>query len=154
MLPGGPLGRNPEVQRQYFADMEEHADIETCVFCDLSDQKFVADEGKDWTVIKAKYPYELWDDMIVGDHLLAIPKRHIADVSELGKREWKGYAKLLGKYSLDGYSTYTRAASNIAKSVVHLHTHLLSLDYSKGHIESLNYTRHPHVVDYRTSAQS
>lgn len=150
MLPGGPSGRNPEVQRQYFADMEANKNKSNghCVFCDLSDQTFVADEGEDWSVIKAKYPYELWEDMIVGEHLLAVPKRHVAGIEHLNEREGAGMVRLLGKYSLLGYSAYTRASNNIAKSVVHLHTHLLKFDTDKGCLASMNYSRNPHVVEY------
>jgi len=99
---------------------------EECEFCTMTAAapQFVT-ESKHFKVIRNLFPYSLWDDHAVADHLLLIPKRHIDRLSDLETHEMTEFFLVLGQYEADGYNLYARAPHSIQKSIVHQHTHLL-----------------------------
>lgn len=145
-LPGGPSGRNPEMQKQYAVEMAtRNPDI--CNFCDLDSQRILGHFATH-LVIDNLYPYELFDDMVVSDHILVVPRRHVFGVSEFTDEEREDWATTIAEYEEDGYTIFSRAAQNKAKSVAHQHTHLIKPNMELGAIESLMFNRAPHVVKY------
>ena len=86
-------------------------------------------------IIKNIFPYDIWDDQGVLDHLMVIPKRHIESIGDFNEKELMEYSKIAGQYDKSGYSIYARSFSNSIKSIPHQHTHFIKLDGK--HIKAL-----------------
>ena len=101
----------------------------TCHFCAFqsSEEQVISDHKYFW-IVKNIFPYDLWDQCGVLDHLMIVPKRHTDTLSHLKKPEQIEYMELVGNYESRGYSVYSRAPGNTRNSVFHLHTHLIKLD--------------------------
>lgn len=145
-LPGGPSGRNPKIQKIYAVEMETR-DPNKCNFCELGSQRVIGYFATH-AVIENLYPYELFDDMIVEDHLLIVPRRHIVGINEFTDEERTDFLDTVSEFEEEGYTLFARAPQNKAKSVVHQHSHLVKPDMSHDPIQSLLYNRAPHVVKY------
>lgn len=117
-----------------------------CNFCGFDDLKKdeVIKEYKYFWLVKNIFPYDIWDDQGVTDHLMLIPKRHIKSIGDMNDAELLEHSKILGIYEDLGYSIYARASSNVVKSVVHQHTHLLKLDNKE--ISFMLYNKQPYVL--------
>lgn len=100
-----------------------------CAFCAFqnSTEQVVSTHDNFW-IVKNKYPYDLWDQCGVLDHLMVVPKRHTDTLAHLNTEEQLEYIMLVASYETQGYSVYSRAPGNAIKSVFHLHTHLIKLD--------------------------
>lgn len=120
---------------------------DVCNFCDFTSQRILGNLATHW-VIDNLYPYELYDDMVVEDHLLIVPKRHIVGISEFTDEERADFLDTVTEYEDEGYTLFARAPQNKAKSVTHQHSHLIKPDMSREPIQSLIYNRAPHVVKY------
>jgi ATP adenylyltransferase len=101
-----------------------------CPFCKNIDHQVIR-ELEDFRIVKNFFPYDLWDQCKVLDHIMIIPRRHINGIKELNEKEVKEYFKILSEYEDLQYYTYTRAVSSKLKSVAHLHTHLIRIDDTK-----------------------
>ncbi len=106
-----------------YSEYRQLSSDDACHFCDPEDRAFV--ENADAFLTYAIAPYH-------EHHLLVIPKRHRASFLEMERGEFdqvwdlirKGAAILLEL----GYETYTvivREGKNAAKSMEHLHYHLI-----------------------------
>lgn len=101
----------------------------TCEFCELTKTHTqTREEYNYFWVIANIFPYDLWDGAGVQDHLMIIPKRHVDTISHFNTKEQSEYIKIIGEYESRGYSIYARARGSSVKSVVHQHTHLISID--------------------------
>ena len=100
-----------------------------CPFCEI-DQNLneIIEENTTMRVLTNAFKYELWDNCIVLDHLMVVPKRHTDSLGGFNFDESMDYIELLEKYDRLGYSVYGRASTNKQKSVAHQHTHLFKLD--------------------------
>lgn len=142
----GPLTRTRAVQKRYMAYIDAKSDTK-CDFCAFqSGQDQVIAEYNRFFVVKNLFSYDIWDGVDVIDHIMVVPKRHIDSVGHFKADESKEYMAILADYESQNYSFYARAPKNIAKSVVHQHTHLIKLGtkYQK----ALVYVRKPHIVRY------
>lgn len=122
------MSRTPEVQAAY--EEFKRAYTGTCKFCDLyhsDDDPQVIARHIHFFVIKNHYPYAIWDELPVNRHLMIVPNRHVAKLSELNLDERTEYARLLTEYEDAGYSIYSRAARNISRSIIHQHTHFIDV---------------------------
>lgn len=96
-----------------------------CPFCTPDSDMFLA-ETPEAFILKAKYPYEAWDNQSVVDHLLVVPKRHVTALDELSTKEQTALIKIYSDYERRGYDLYARAVGSIQRSVdSHQHTHLI-----------------------------
>lgn len=145
-LSGGPSGRNPEMQAIYAEEMRTR-DPNVCNFCDFASQRVLGTLATHW-VIDNLYPYELFDDMVVSDHILIVPKRHIVGISEFTTEERVDFLDTVSEYEEEGYTLFARAPMNKAKSVTHQHSHMIKPNLDRDPIQSLIYKRAPHVVEY------
>jgi diadenosine tetraphosphate (Ap4A) HIT family hydrolase len=104
----------------------QQADPSICTFCTLKgDEIIVVGHTKYFTILKNRFPYTLWDGQTVTNHLMVVPKQHIASLSGLTLHEKAEYVDILEKYENDGYNIYARAPVSVIKSVLHQHTHLI-----------------------------
>lgn len=98
---------------------------EACPFCDPDPAMFVAETPYAY-ILKAKYPYDAWDNQTVLEHLLVTPKRHVASLDELTDKEKLAIMKLYGEYEHRGYDIYARGINSVGRTVgAHQHAHLI-----------------------------
>jgi diadenosine tetraphosphate (Ap4A) HIT family hydrolase len=97
-----------------------------CEFCKIGQgsQQLVA-QHKYFNVIKNIFPYSLWDNQKVADHLMIVPKKHTDTLADLTAAEASEYVKLLAEYEKNHYNVYARAPSSSIKTISHQHTHLI-----------------------------
>lgn len=106
-------------------------DKNQCQFCTFSlEDQHVLHELKAFWIVKNIFPYDIWDNSSVVNHLMLVPKRHIDSIAHFDHYEREEYVEVLAKYEGQGFSIYARAPGNIIKSVVHQHTHLIKIDNS------------------------
>jgi diadenosine tetraphosphate (Ap4A) HIT family hydrolase len=118
-------GRARPVADAYVAHRRNYAGA--CPFCSAPHAvggDVVAVEGT-MVVLRNLFPYALWDSAPVEEHLMVVPARHLLVFDEFTDQEASDYFAVLRRYEAAGYSVYTRAQSNLGRSVGHLHTHLL-----------------------------
>lgn len=122
------MWRDKETQRRYQLHVSQKSADAPCEFCVLKpgDGQVLKDSGTFWLVTNI-FPYTIWDNFYVDEHLMLVPKRHIDSIGRFTDEELQTYGKLLAQYEDNGYSVYGRAASNTAKSVAHQHTHLIKV---------------------------
>jgi diadenosine tetraphosphate (Ap4A) HIT family hydrolase len=115
-----------------------------CEFCKFSkgSSQFADQTGHFW-IIKNIFPYSLWDELGVEDHLLVVPKKHTDTLSSLPDKAAVEFVDLISSYENRGYSVYARAPGNPIKSVLHQHTHLIKSDNRRRKL--LIFVRKPHL---------
>ena len=97
-----------------------------CEFCNIANTpNQVVASTDSFYVIKNLFPYSLWDNQSVADHLMIIPKRHVDSLAAFSPQEASEFLKLLSEYESQGYNVYARAPGSKIKTVVHQHTHLI-----------------------------
>lgn len=113
--------------------------VSNCPFCQIN-QNFneIIEENATMRVLTNAFKYEIWDNCIVLDHLMVVPKRHTNSLGGFNFDESIDHIELLEKYDQLGYSVYGRASTNKQKSVAHQHTHLFKLDTETPIDETLN----------------
>jgi diadenosine tetraphosphate (Ap4A) HIT family hydrolase len=101
-----------------------------CQFCDPAEitSRLVRETELAW-VIKNRTFYDMWEMSKVLDHLMIVPKRHVASLSELTDAEKLDVMNLVGQYESTDYNIYARAVTNTRRSVAHQHTHLIKTDH-------------------------
>jgi ATP adenylyltransferase len=100
-------------------------DSNTCVFCKMKDNHIIL-ETKYTYLISNKYPYS-------GGHVLVLPKRHVAKLSELTTKERTDLFNVVDlatytldeMYSPDGYNIGCSVGKIAGGSITHLHFHVL-----------------------------
>jgi diadenosine tetraphosphate (Ap4A) HIT family hydrolase len=120
--------RTPENQAAYERFKKSYAG--PCVFCDIvqraPDQ--IVETTATMMVLQNHFPYATWDSFNVGTHSMIVPKRHVGSLQAFNEQERTEYFTLLSTYESAHYSFYSRAPSNTARTVAHLHTHVLRPD--------------------------
>jgi diadenosine tetraphosphate (Ap4A) HIT family hydrolase len=99
--------------------------ITGCHFCadDMPSRTIV--ETKHAVVIANRAFYDRWELRPVTDHLLLVPKRHVASLAELTKEERFDIMALMADYEAQNYNIYARGVSSKQRTVGHQHTHLI-----------------------------
>ena len=120
---------------RYLKDLKKTSPKGHCEFCIVANDKTRATkDGQFFVVTPNIFPYSMWDEMKVIDHLLLLPKEHTVTLSGMPKEAAVEFVDLMSGYENDGYSVYARAANNPIKTVAHQHTHLIKTD---GHRKKL-----------------
>ena len=139
--------------RSYKGEMKYRAIKKTmttsagCRFCGFQDQSRkdeILENHKYFWLVKNIFPYHIWDDQNIEDHIMLVPKRHIISIGDMNDDELLEYSKVIGKYDKLGYSVYARSAQNTLKSIPHQHSHLLKLDNKE--ITFMVYNKKPYVL--------
>jgi diadenosine tetraphosphate (Ap4A) HIT family hydrolase len=100
-----------------------------CPFCDPAEIDYRLREETKFSFVIPNLPtYEVWEQHKVLDHLMVIPKRHVARLTELTDEELLDVSRIMAKYEADGYSVYARADNSPRRTVSHQHTHLIKID--------------------------
>lgn len=147
---GGPSDRTMRTEREY-RKYRRTSTFANCVFCQCDENELIR-EADFFRVIRTKFKYEVWDDRMVDEHYLLVTKRHIKNVSEFTHDEREEFLSLWAEYENDGFSLYSRAPGDAARSVEHFHSHLLKLQRQT--IHSMIYVNKPHIMLYRKRRNS
>lgn len=119
-----------------------------CVFCEIKkDSKELVKETAHFKIVVNKFPYSLWDEQPVEDHLMIVPKQHTDTLSDLSPKEAQEYVQLISSYEKRGYNVWARAPQSTIKSVIHQHTHLIKS--GKTTTNFLFYIRKPYFRFHR-----
>lgn len=140
--------RSSKEWRSYKKERRSFKGKRNCVFCEIdsSSNEFIS-ETKHFKIIINKFPYSLWDDQTVDDHLMIVPKQHTDTLSDLTPIEAQEYVQLISSYEKDGYNVWARAPQSTIKSVIHQHTHLIKP--GKRTMKVLFYIRKPYFRLHR-----
>ena len=143
LLSGGSWRSTASLKRYlaYSADNVSNG-CDFCIYAADSPEHLVT-EGEGYMILKNLFGYDLWDDCGVIEHLMIVPKRHIASLAELTAEESVEYMQTIARYSGDGYSLYARQPGSIKGSMPHQHTHLIKIDEKRK--KWIFYIRRPHV---------
>lgn len=100
-----------------------------CVFCKIQkSHNQLIKETKHFKIINNIFPYSLWDNQAVTDHLMIIPKQHTDSLANMSAEQKCEYVDLVAKYEKQGYNIYSRTPVSTVKSIPHQHTHLIKND--------------------------
>lgn len=114
--------------RKYLADRRKQSTLtnEYCIFCDENEIKsqFVC-KTDHFKIIRNRFPYSIWDQQRVDDHLMVVPLIHTDTLAALSKAARLEYVQLISQYEGNGYHVYARATKSDTKSISHQHTHLI-----------------------------
>lgn len=118
--------RSQRIENRYAKYRQKHND--SCDFCNIGmpdSINTIIENHKHFWVIKNEFPYSTWDSEKVVDHLLVVPKKHVASIFKLSGSQRNSLMKIINKYDKLGYSFMERSADNKEKSMTHQHTHLI-----------------------------
>ena len=115
-----------------------------CAFCDINeDTPHLVEITTYFKLFRNIFPYSVWDNFTVEDHLLLSPKRHTDSLIELPDKADIEFVKIISEYEAKGYNVYARAPGQGMKSIVHQHTHLIKAGRKR--VKLLFYLRKPYV---------
>lgn len=97
-----------------------------CAFCavDKNSEQYIT-ESRYFKIIRNIFPYSIWDNEVVQDHIMIVPKLHTDKLGALPNGAGNEFLKLIDTYENDGYNLYARAPGSNIKSIVHQHSHLI-----------------------------
>lgn len=122
-------------ENKKYSNYLQSLEPEACAFCSIheSDERLVA-ATKYFKVIKNIFPYSLWDDQQVLDHLLVLPEQHTDSLADMSAEQKVDFVDLIERYEKAGYNIYARAPASQTKTVYHQHTHLIKTQGRTKHI--------------------
>lgn len=128
LLGSKETARAPEVQEAYDRHRmilwEKYGDNPPCPFCDLPGRKII-EETSTLAVLENDFPYDSFENQKILRHYMIVPRRHISLFEDFTQAEQEEYWQLMATYHKKGYSSLTRSAIDVMRSVpLHLHTHL------------------------------
>lgn len=88
------------------------------------DSQFIV-QTEHFKVVHARFPYTMWDDHKVAEHIMIVPKAHIMRLSDLDKDQAHELMQLAAVYEKQGYNVYARATQSKGRTIPHQHTHLI-----------------------------
>jgi len=106
----------------------KHLSPPGCPFCDKEIETRTIRETEHLRIVPNLTSYDVWELTKVVDHLLILPKRHVATLQELTKTERTELIDLMAEYEVNGYSIHARAPQSTTRSVTHQHTHLIKTE--------------------------
>lgn len=112
--------------RKSFKKYESFPRAKHCSFCEEDMTPRIIRETEYAYVVPNRVAYDLWEMREVTDHLLIIPKQHVASLSELSPEAQIDIMKLYGEYEDQNFNVYARGRDASARTVAgHQHTHLI-----------------------------
>jgi len=101
-------------------DFSWYINKESCPFCNYN-KNFLIKEYNYFILLKNKFPY-----LETKEHVLLVPKRHIAYFYEFNKEEKEEYLEIIDELLKKGYFLLQRYYKyNKTSTVYHFHTHFI-----------------------------
>ncbi len=101
-----------------------------CAFCDPKYLDKIIFENDTYMIVKARFPYDLWEYCLVLDHLMIVPKTHVASIANLSAKTRQEIMNVMGEYEEQGYDVFARGKNSTKRSISdHQHTHLIKTDH-------------------------
>lgn len=116
-------GRTRSEHQEYRRVRREEPD-RVCPFC-RPDPDYLVSSSTHTHLLLNRFPYAIWENQVVEEHLMLVPRTHHESMSSMSAEEYADMVAMLREYEPNGYSIYTRGATNQGRSQVHLHTHLI-----------------------------
>lgn len=136
--------RNRQSRNNYKKFLQT-VDNNHCPFCEDMNKREIVEKLESCYVIKNDFPYSYWDQQIVIDHLMIVPKRHVGTFNDLESVEKNEIFGLMSKYENNGYDVFARGINNTTKTVpAHQHTHIIKA--SGKHIKSFLFIKKPYIL--------
>lgn len=113
--------------RHLVEERKAHKDSDNeCTFCAIQkcDPQFIS-KTKYFKLIRNIFPYAVWDQQRVVNHLLIAPLAHVDSLASLSPEARLEFVQLISQYESEGYHVYARGAQAAARSIQHQHTHLI-----------------------------
>lgn len=126
-------GRLPSIDKAYsrqrIHQKQLYGDNPPCPLCeDIANRQVIASTAT-MSIVKNDFPYYMFDGRTVSEHIMLLPKRHVAMLADFTPEETKEYWQLYQQYDRDGYNSMTRPTGNSRRSIPgHVHTHLFKLN--------------------------
>ncbi len=115
-----------------------------CALCRLDDF-IIVEETRHTAVVKNNYPYDVWEGTPVKEHLMILPKKHVAGLSDIDAVVLKEIITLAAKYEGQGYNVYARSSGSPLRSIKHhQHTHLIKVEGRAAKV--LIYVQKPYIL--------
>ncbi len=115
-----------EVKKYRHEIKTKHRQNSNCTFCNFDNgDVLVIKELPNFYLVKNKFPYSIWDQKPVEDHLMIVPKRHTDSIAKFNQTEKIEFLDKLSEYEGQGYNVYARSPGDVTKSIIHQHTHLI-----------------------------
>lgn len=116
---------------------------DVCPFCGEENELDVIERGALFSVTRARFEYDTWDDIVVDEHLMLVPNRHVVLLGGLTDEERAEFLRQVSDFEARGYSVYARAPHDPTRTIAHQHTHLIKLGGNR--IRAKLYVRKPHI---------
>lgn len=112
--------------RKYQKESRADASKVKCLFCDINEnhEQFLS-QTKHFKIIKNIFGYSIWDNQLVAQHLMIVPKKHTTKLGNLPSDAANEFLAIIDKYEDLGFNFYARSPGSIIKSIPHQHTHLI-----------------------------
>lgn len=119
--------KNAHAKRRFYDDRRANMPKDHCPFCTLADDEIdlLKGKSKNFIMLENKFPYDFWDMRGVEEHLMLIPRRHIANLSDFNDQEMRELNTFMTKYDDTGYNIYFRTPTSEQRSQEHQHTHFI-----------------------------
>lgn len=118
------LRRTKEIEDKYQKFLKTISE-DYCPFCKNLDKESIVLKFSNWIVVKNSFPYNIFEDEKVLDHLLFTPIRHVSCMEDLTWLEQNDFWHISEK--LPNFIEYVLIRNKIKDQSVkgHLHFHLL-----------------------------
>lgn len=117
---------------------------DSCNFCSDKTQNEIVSENDTMFVVVNRTSYDIFEGRKVLDHLMVIPKKHHTTIQTFSDQEKVDMMTIAGEYEVNGYDIFARAATSVARSVAHQHTHMIKMVDKIPNV--IIYTRKPYVL--------
>ena len=119
----------------------------TCAFCDPDQRAKTIRETEHLLLIENRFPYDIWEGHRVIEHVLLIPKRHVAHFGEMNSPELAEVMQFIQEFESNDYNVYARAKLSAKRSIAaHQHTHFIKTDNEDKKVQGVFYLEKPYIV--------
>ena len=116
---------------RYLADRrkgDKHP-AKNCALCEIKpgDHQYVS-RTKHFKIVRNLFPYAIWDQQHVTDHMMIVPATHTDSLASLSDTARLEFVRLISEYESTGYHLYARATKSESRTIPHQHTHLIKCE--------------------------
>lgn len=119
--------KNAHAKRRFYDSRRTSQPKGFCPFCTLDDDEvdLLNGRSKHFILLENRFPYDFWDMRGVKEHVMLIPRRHVARLSEFTDKETTELSKFMKEYDDLDFNIYLRTPTSEQRSQEHQHTHFI-----------------------------